>query len=169
MKEPIIGEDMSIWPRFGGEDATSRIRAEGTRLRADVWRGHDGREHRPGGGAEPSCPPGSTPEANGNCSLFIDGRVVVQKTPDQWDVGPIDFFPENPRFDPVQPPAAPPPVALAAPTSTVTGDVDVYDVPGGVGTVVGMLSAGQQVTKNCRSDNWCEVPGQGWVWGDFLG
>jgi hypothetical protein len=60
----------------------------------------------------------------------------------------------------------------------VTGDVDVYDVPGGVGNVIGMLEGGegQQVKlgSGCKDDNWCNVVwpagpgGTAWVWGDFL-
>ena len=106
------------------------------------------------------CADGGAPDANGVC------RVVTKTDPDKWEVEPIEFCPVN-----VTTPCklgSPPAPALPQNTSTVTGDVDVYDVPGGVGTVVGMLSVGQQVTKNCRPDNWCEVPGQGWVWGDFL-
>jgi hypothetical protein len=55
------------------------------------------------------------------------------------------------------------------PTATVAGDVDVYDVPGGGGNVVGMLRAGETVPfGGCNADNWCEVTDTGWVWGDFL-
>ena len=71
----------------------------------------------------------------------------------------------------------------AAPTSQansreVTGDVDVYDVPGGVGTVIGMLEGGEgqrvQLGSGCKEDRWCNVVwpagpgGTAWVWGDFL-
>jgi hypothetical protein len=57
----------------------------------------------------------------------------------------------------------------------VTGDVDVYDVPGGVGTVIGMLDGGEgqrvQLGSGCRDDSWCNIAWEGgtaWVWGDFL-
>jgi hypothetical protein len=55
----------------------------------------------------------------------------------------------------------------------VTGDVDVYDTPGGEGMVIGMLSRGAEVSAACRDDQWCavrgDVPnGKGWVWGEFL-
>ncbi|WNG91039.1 hypothetical protein [Mycobacterium sp. ITM-2016-00318] len=60
----------------------------------------------------------------------------------------------------------------------VTGDVDVYDAPGGTGNVIGMLQGGggQRVDlgAGCRDDNWCNVAfaagpgGTAWVWGDFL-
>lgn len=60
----------------------------------------------------------------------------------------------------------------------VTGDVDVYDVPGGVGSVIGMLEGGEgqkvQLGSGCKDDNWCNIvwpggpDGKAWVWGDFL-
>jgi hypothetical protein len=60
----------------------------------------------------------------------------------------------------------------------VTGDVEVYDVPGGVGTVIGTLAGGDgqrvQLGSGCKDDHWCNVVwpagpgGTGWVWGDFL-
>jgi hypothetical protein len=69
--------------------------------------------------------------------------------------------------------------AKADPNSReVTGDVDVYDVPGGVGTVIGMLDGGDgqrvQLGSGCKEDHWCNVVwpagpgGTAWVWGDFL-
>ena len=57
----------------------------------------------------------------------------------------MELKPEgHPQDEPDPPRALPPPK-----TSTVTGDVDVYDLPGGAGPVVGMPSGGQRVTKNC--------------------
>ena len=71
----------------------------------------------------------------------------------------------------------------AAPTSQgnsreVTGDVEVYDVPGGVGTVIGTLEGGEgqrvQLGSGCKEDRWCNIAwpagpgGTAWVWGDFL-
>ncbi|OBA89583.1 hypothetical protein A5662_23860 [Mycobacteriaceae bacterium 1482268.1] len=58
----------------------------------------------------------------------------------------------------------------------VTGDVDVYNSPGGTGAVIGMLRGGDHVNlgSGCRADNWCNVAfpagpaGTAWVWGDFL-
>ena len=73
-------------------------------------------------------------------------------------VVPQDFLPDNLTRMPL---IAPPGTAAPPNSSTVTGDVDIYGVPGGAGEVIGMLSAGTPVTKNCRPDNWCEVPGQG--------
>jgi hypothetical protein len=65
---------------------------------------------------------------------------------------------------------APPP---AAPTATVTEDVDVYDKPGGNGNVTGVLTAPNTVelAGACQKENWCNVlgpavpGGNGWVWG----
>lgn len=59
--------------------------------------------------------------------------------------------------------------------ATVNGDVDIYDVPDGVGNVIGVLDRGRRVglVEPCR-DGWChvvlpEMPGgKGWVWGEFL-
>lgn len=47
-------------------------------------------------------------------------------------------------------------------TATVLLDVDVYDVPGGVGKVTGMLEKDLVVTlvEPCE-DNWCHVEGEG--------
>lgn len=58
--------------------------------------------------------------------------------------------------------------------ATVTSDVDLYDVPGGGGMVIGMLEGGSAVPLiTCREDQWCHVGAgaagaQGWVWGEFL-
>jgi hypothetical protein len=71
--------------------------------------------------------------------------------------------------------SAPPPADPATPaTATVVGeDVDVYDVPGGDGNVVGILRVGKQVqlVGTCKPQDWCQVSGaavptgKGWVWG----
>lgn len=60
----------------------------------------------------------------------------------------------------------------------VTADVDAYDVPGGGGSVVGVLQGGEgqrvQLGSGCKDDNWCNVVfaggpgGTAWVWGDYL-
>jgi hypothetical protein len=51
---------------------------------------------------------------------------------------------------------------------TVNGDVDLYDVPDGVGNIIGMLRQGTtvQLVEPCR-EGWCHVQ-NGWVWGEFL-
>ncbi|NYH99947.1 CAP domain-containing protein [Cupriavidus plantarum] len=53
-------------------------------------------------------------------------------------------------------------------TTVIISDVDLYDVPGGVGRVIGMLRQGQTLPLyECKADDWCRVAG-GWVWGAFL-
>ena len=97
----------------------------------------------------------------------VEGVLCAGRAPED---GPC--LGREPAAAPQQPAAAPqqPAPAAQSNTATVTGDVDIYDVPGGVGNVIGMLDGGegQQVQANCRDDNWCEVSGQGWVWGDFI-
>lgn len=86
---------------------------------------------------------------------------------------PVNNLPPvtNPEPDP-QPEPEPAP---AQPTATVTSDVDVYDIPGGEGSVIGILRGTAVVDLlRCQDDNWCLVSGAavpagaGWVWGDFL-
>jgi hypothetical protein len=53
----------------------------------------------------------------------------------------------------------------------VKSDVDLYKEPGGKGKPIGIVRGSQ--TKiypaiSCRSDNWCRIPGKGWVWGSFV-
>jgi hypothetical protein len=82
----------------------------------------------------------------------------------------------------------PPAQATAAAGRTVTGDVDLYDKPGGDGKVIGRLNNGDAVSVNgaaCPMNNpnnaqdatngWCLVtdttlkPNRtGAVWGDFI-
>jgi hypothetical protein len=72
--------------------------------------------------------------------------------------------PAGPAAPPVP---APDPAAAGFKTATVTGDVEIYDAPGGNGEVIGELQGGegQQVQAKCRDDQWCEVQGKGWVFG----
>jgi hypothetical protein len=74
---------------------------------------------------------------------------------------------------PISPPQTPAPAPLIALTAN---DVDVYDVPGGKGKIIGMLRAERQVqvVGSCKPQDWCnvvalpDVPGgQGWVWGNL--
>jgi pyruvate/2-oxoglutarate dehydrogenase complex dihydrolipoamide acyltransferase (E2) component len=62
------------------------------------------------------------------------------------------------------PAATPAPAPTEAPkmTATVLLDVDVYDVPGGIGKVIGILEKDLEVTlvEPCE-DNWCHVEGEG--------
>jgi uncharacterized protein YkwD len=53
-------------------------------------------------------------------------------------------------------------------TTAIISDVDLYDVPGGVGRVIGILRRGQQFRLiQCRPDDWCQLS-DGWVWGSFI-
>jgi hypothetical protein len=53
-------------------------------------------------------------------------------------------------------------------TTAIISDVDLYDVPGGVGRVIGILRQGQTFPLiGCREDDWCQVS-VGWVWGSFV-
>jgi hypothetical protein len=94
------------------------------------------------------------------------------------DCGPWADYTFNPPPHPAPPP--PPPVNPGAPSKTafVTtppeySTVDVYDAPGGGGTIIGTVAKdkGIQVNADCKPDDWClirgvAVPkGQGWIWG----
>jgi hypothetical protein len=53
-------------------------------------------------------------------------------------------------------------------TTSIISDVDLYDVPGGVGKVIGVLRQGQKFPLvGCRTDDWCQLS-NGWVWGSFI-
>jgi hypothetical protein len=61
-------------------------------------------------------------------------------------------------------------------TSTISGNVDLYEQPGGVGQPVDFVPAGRKVKVLTRqADNWVQVSGTGvpnhdtgWVWGDYV-
>ena len=76
---------------------------------------------------------------------------------------------------PVTPPVEDKPATPAAKTVKVSGDVEIYDVPGGDGKVIGTLRKDTQVeVLERKPDNWDHVAsasmpgGSGWVWGDFI-
>lgn len=53
-------------------------------------------------------------------------------------------------------------------TTAIISDVDLYDIPGGVGKVIGVLRRGQKFPLiGCRADDWCQLS-NGWVWGSFV-
>ena len=75
-----------------------------------------------------------------------------------------------------KPAEPPPPANPGAPSKTafvVDEDVNVYDVPGGNGNIIGILQKdkGVQVNADCKPQDWCLVrgvavpTGQGWIWG----
>jgi serine/threonine protein kinase len=74
------------------------------------------------------------------------------------------------------PPAPPPGTPQGTGEAVVKDAVDIYDIPDGVGNIIGVLHPGRRVSlvEPCR-DGWChvvlpEMPGgTGWVWGEFLG
>jgi serine/threonine protein kinase len=86
---------------------------------------------------------------------------------------PSSSVTESPKPPPSETPSAPtlPPAGPAV----VNSAVDIYDVPDGIGTVIGVLGKDRRVSlvEPCR-DGWChvvlpEMPGgTGWVWGEFL-
>jgi hypothetical protein len=98
--------------------------------------------------------------------------------PPKVDIGP-PVLADDSTPAPAPAPAPAPPPAQAPPATkkaTVSADVDLYDVPGGNGNVVGTLRQGQQVQLlERRADNWCHVSGTtvaghdtGWAWGDYI-
>jgi hypothetical protein len=108
--------------------------------------------------------------AEGNAlGKFGGGRVLVSVCPGSSG-NPMGRGGAMKLPSPPPPPAPAPAPAPQVLTATVTGDVDVYDAPGGTGKVLGILQKDKQVqlATPCRADNWCEVRGIGWVWGDFL-
>lgn len=117
--------------------------------------------------AEPQtvCPDGRKAPIGGACP-----------TPAPWNVEGTEFFPEYPFRATVCPPGEsnqPAPDGPCVPnptpqkTATVTGDVDIYDVPGGEGSVIGILRQNESVglAGDCQPQDWCQVVGKGWVWG----
>jgi hypothetical protein len=60
--------------------------------------------------------------------------------------------------------------AAGSPTATVTSDVDVYDVPGGGGNVIGILRQGEvvKVVTACPSDDWCALADGRFAFGEFF-
>ncbi len=114
-----------------------------------------------------------------DCTAFSNYTYTPpapRPTPTRTDIGAPVIVPDPPAPQPPaplpQPPVPPPPTTNA----TVNADVDLYDVPGGDGNVVGVLREGQQLhLLERRADHWCHVSGTavaghdtGWAWGDFI-
>ncbi|WP_319455684.1 MULTISPECIES: hypothetical protein [unclassified Mycobacterium] len=97
---------------------------------------------------------------------FLDGYEV-----DVSNTNPLVANPAPAAQAPAPPALTPNPFR-----AEVLDDVDVYDVPGGDGNVIRILTKGSRVfpVKPCPAADWCELttspPGQsvGWVWGAFL-
>jgi hypothetical protein len=52
--------------------------------------------------------------------------------------------------------------------TAIISDVDLYDVPGGDGRIIGVLRQSQTFPFiGCREDDWCHLS-NGWVWGSFV-
>lgn len=129
----------------------------------------------------------------------VDVVTIVLATPGTPPKPPVNIGTPIPAPDdpaphapaPVPPGADTPPqpgepVPAPTPAShTVTGDVDLYDKPGGDGKIIGELNSGDAVTLNgpCPMKNpnnpedatngWCQVTDTtknltGAVWGDFI-
>lgn len=93
-------------------------------------------------------------------------------------IAPAAPEPANTRLEPTAPinasDLAPENVPVTK-TATVTGDVDVYDAPGGTGKIIGTLRRGTtvQASGGCKPNDWCQVSGNnvprgsGWVWGNL--
>jgi hypothetical protein len=109
-----------------------------------------------------------------NCSFRDFGVGFVRHEDRSVDVVTI-VFGEPAAPPPVTTPTTPPPVTTPTPpppTATVTSDVDLYDVPGGGGNIIGHLRKGQVVTldttKNstCPPQDWCVFSDpKGAAWG----
>lgn len=116
----------------------------------------------------PPPPPSSTPAPRPPGVLpggLLPGGVLTAP--------PLHIPPGTPEpvVSPPPPTNPPPPPHPPTPTATVTSDVDLYDVPGGNGNIIGMLRQGQVVkaVKACPSDNWCDLTDpKGSAWGSFL-
>jgi hypothetical protein len=94
--------------------------------------------------------------------------------PDRTPKGPPIAAPDDPTtgVSPAPPANQSPPVISTGPNSRaarITGDVDVYAEPGGVGSPVSTVTKGTIVTVlQRRDDNWVQLADIGWVWGDFV-
>lgn len=108
-------------------------------------------------------------DANGG---FIPTTAWCAGTFDNSGVVAVAVPPAAPPAAPIPPPPALGPGGVGpggARLVMVNADVDLYDVPGGVGRVIGILRRGEDVPlAGCRDDKWCEIAARGWVWGEFL-
>jgi hypothetical protein len=122
---------------------------------------------------------------NGDYVTWVSTRPLACSTPAAPAPQPVIELPKTDSV-PATGPKYPLPPPASGPDATVRSDVDVYDAPGGNGTVIGILRSGRQVKfagegglpagpgQTCKPSDWChvvvpELPGgSGWVWDDFL-
>jgi hypothetical protein len=110
---------------------------------------------------------------NNSTTWLADQRFTCTK---QAEDSKPPLVPDNPVRDQKTPKEADVPQNPAEQTSTITGDVELYDVPGGEGTYLGDVTGGRKVKVLKRQDdNWVQISGTGvpnhdtgWVWGDFV-
>jgi hypothetical protein len=85
--------------------------------------------------------------------------------------GPSPFGSSSPPAPAPAPPAPVPPAVVAAPTATVTADVDVFDNPNGDGQALpNFLKKGTKVAvkKPCTPNAFCALADGTFAWGEFL-
>jgi hypothetical protein len=117
-----------------------------------------------------------------NVDLKYDIVAIVLGQPNQKPVPIGDLFgggggpPPKRTVEPPQPGSACGAACqgtakpTGTPTATVTSDVDVYDVPGGGGKIIGILRQGDvvKVVKACPSDDWCALADGRFAYGQFF-
>jgi hypothetical protein len=101
-----------------------------------------------------------------DAGMVIDGRKVDSGHPG----GEIQSWSSTVPLGCADASAPPPPEPTNTNATVAKDDVDVADVPGDEGRIIGMLNKDEvvQVAGGCRQDIQCEVLGRGWVWGDHL-
>jgi hypothetical protein len=117
-------------------------------------------------------------DAGGNVRGGFNQDIGGSGNTASWDsVTPLKCV-EAPAPAPPQKP--PPPAEIpkppdekpipAAPTATVTSDVDQYSGPNGEGDVIGILRVGDvlKVVAPCPADGWCNFTDGTSAWGEFL-
>lgn len=94
-------------------------------------------------------------QANQTCEARVMGQLGLTNGPVQVGLQCTPYYAQCMAN------AAAAPAGMGV-TAFVVLDVDVYDAPGGTGTVTGMLARDERVTvpEPCV-DNWCHVEGEG--------
>jgi hypothetical protein len=97
-------------------------------------------------------------QANDSCEARLMGQLGLTMGPVEVGVQCTPYYAQCM----INAAAAPAPAGMEAVTVMVVKDVDVYDAPGGTGTVIGMLTRHQEViVMGPCVDNWCHVEGAG--------